>query len=135
MTSKNQVVQASAAPRINLGVTNAIAAQLAPLAGTIADAAALAAEVAARLSEFDALYDEKTGITLTRDQKRTLFANFVYSVVMSLILVAVLNLIDKNESDATVFAVVTTMTGWSVHSIAKVARNAAFRVFDHMNPA
>jgi hypothetical protein len=76
----------------------------------------------------------ETAIVLTRDQKRLLFAYYVYCVVLSLILVTVLKVMSRSENDNEILGLTSILTGLSGHKLATVARDAAWQVFDRMSP-
>jgi len=87
------------------------------------------------LADSDPLLSARGSALLSRNQQRTLFGYFVYSTVLALALLAVLDLMSKEEPDSTIFAVVLAMTGLSGHAFAKGARDGAFAIFDYMHPA
>jgi hypothetical protein len=82
----------------------------------------------------ETLPDTIPGTSLSRAQKRFLFGYFVYSIVLSLCMLAVLRLMEGGEIDAEALTLLTATTGWGGLSIAKAARDVAFRIFDSIYP-
>jgi hypothetical protein len=115
MSNRYSVLFASAVPQIQ--------AQLAALAATLPTEAA-----------GDALTDHEKGISLTRDQRRFLFGWYIYCVVQSLFLLAVLSVMGTNETDSAILGLILSTTGLSGHPIAVKARDAAWQAFDRMYP-
>jgi hypothetical protein len=94
----------------------------------------LAAAVAARLAESHSIPDTELDTFLSRNQKRALFAYFFYLVVLSVTIMAVIDIMNEGERNSALLALFTTVTGYSGHSLAKVIRDLAFRLYDYLYP-
>ena len=88
----------------------------------------------ARTAPPDSLSDTEFGTTLSRDSERLLFGNFVYCLVLSLVLLAYIRVTGESETDSQIFSLFIFATGLGGHQIAKLAREAAFRAYDFLYP-
>ena len=88
----------------------------------------------ARTAPSDSLSDTEFGTTLSRESERLLFGNFVYCLVLSLVLLAYIRVTGESETDSQIFSLFVFATGLGAHQIAKLARDAAFRAYDFLYP-
>jgi hypothetical protein len=104
--------------------------------GVLQDFIEMQAQLAAiaRTAPSDSLSDTEFGTTLSRDSERLLFGNFVYCLVLSLVLLAYIRVTGESETDSQIFSLFVFATGLGAHQIAKLAREAAFRAYDFLYP-
>ncbi len=88
----------------------------------------------ARTVPSDSLPDTEFGTTLSRNSERLLFGNYVYCLVLSLVLLAYIRVIGESETDSQIFSIFIFATGLGAHQFAKLAREAAFRTYDFLFP-
>jgi hypothetical protein len=88
----------------------------------------------AQVTASGSLPDTQFGTILSRSRERLLFANFVYCLVLSLVLLAYIRVMGEGKTDSEIFQLFTFAMGLGAHQIAKLARDAAFRYYDYTYP-
>ena len=104
--------------------------------GVLRDFIEMQARLAAitRTAPSDPPSDTEFGTTLSRDSERLFFGNFMYCLVLGLVLLAYIKVIGESEIDSQIFLLLVFATGLGAHQIAKLAREAAFRTYDFLYP-
>jgi hypothetical protein len=91
-------------------------------------------ETFAQVTQSDSLSHSTSRDLISRNRERLLFANFVYCLVLSLVLLAYFKITAEGEIDSQAFSLFTFATGLGAHQIAEKARKIAFHLYDSWYP-
>jgi hypothetical protein len=91
-------------------------------------------EAIAQLAQFDSLSRSNSRDLAIRNRERLLFANFIYCVVLSLVLLAYLKITEEGEVDSEILSFFIFVFGVGGHQIARKARKIALHAFDTWYP-